>query len=481
MNASNHQTFWREHPALSLGISALLGAFLYFEPFSFPISFFWIGYYAFLFRLRSLFHAASLLSIAFYAHLLLSHPPLPGQGTAMFSIHSVETYASPFCKGWLYKGTLRTFQSATNTWAGSLPCSVVYYGDGLRPIAHCDYLLEGRLADKNVFKAKNWKQIPKTWSLAELRYQSKKKIHNLLHQHLHPKNADFLAALFTGSIEDRILRYEFGRLGLQHILAISGFHFAILAAFVIFVLQYILPMRMRNPALLFAMILYFLFVGNSPSVQRSFLAASFFLIGQILERQSSALNLLGACLLIEVALNPSVVHNLSFQLSFLSCFGILLLYPPMRRLLQPLFPVRTALQELRPCSQCVALITSFFSRSLALAFAINLTLLPLLLHHFHRFPWLSLIYNLFVPQLAALALFGLLLSLSVYAFSPLFSLPLFKSTDFIASQLLELVAYPPAPLDYNLSLSLPGWTLAPLLILLLFIGIHRWEKHSLAI
>jgi competence protein ComEC len=473
---NSHRDFWEKYPALSLGISALLGSFLFFETLTLSMTVFWILYQLLLSLKRSCLQIALLLSVFLYTYFLFSTPPPLGPGRAYLSITSVQPYSSPFQQGWIYKGTLRAFSSQ----ALSFPCSALFYGkEEDRPLANSDYLIDGTLKEKSSLDlmlggAKSWEKVKGSWSLAEIRYQAKKKIRTLLNQEIkEAKVTSFLSALFTGSLDDPLLAFEFGRLGLQHILAISGFHFAILAGFISFLAREILPQRIRPWVLLFMLSLYFLFVGNSPSVQRSFLFASLFLIGQILERRSSGLNLLGACLLIEIALDPRVVSQLSFQLSFLSCFGILLLYAPIQRCLSTLFPLRSLalVQALSPFSQCASLSTSFLSRSISLSLAVNFALLPLLLHHFHRFPALSLLYNLFIPQLSALALFLLLLSLCTYAFFPLFALPLFKVTGFVAGELLELISYPPALLDYGLSSPFSGWLIAPYVACLLLIGI----------
>ncbi len=235
--------------------------------------------------------------------------------------------------------------------------------------------------------------------------------------------------MFTGEIEDRSLRFEFGRVGLQHLLAISGFHFAILSAFAAFFARMAFPPCLRNWALLGLLASYFLFVGDSPPVQRSFLAASLALIGQMSGRRSSGLNILGACLLIELIFDPLAMRNLGFQLSFLSCFGILLFYTPIRKTLEPYFPKRPfeATAALPLSAQLAYLASGFFFRAFCLTLAVNAALAPLLLIHFHRFPWLSLVYNLIVPELAALCLFLLLGALALYAYQPLFGIPILKS------------------------------------------------------
>lgn len=480
-----HRIFWQKHPALALGITVFFGALAFFEH-SYWAALLWLAYLFFLFPLKGVIHSLLLASIFLFSCFMFSNLPAPGLGRAVFSIHSMQPHSSPFHKGWLYRGTLCAFQSTSGQWALRLPCSAVYSGDpGLRPKANCDYVLNGQLRQRGsfdfTFKAKSWEPVPGTWSLAEFRYRAKEKIHSILDRHLQDSHtSSFLAALFTGDIENRMLRFEFCRIGLQYLLVISGFHFAILSAFVAFALRLILSSRKRLWALLFIISLYFLFVGNSPPVLRSFLAASIFLIGQLLKRRASGLNILGACLLIEVVCDPMIVRDIGFQLSFLSCFGIFLLNGPIQRFLQPFFPIRRFQQtiELPLSLQCGYILSSFFSHALRLTLAVNLVLWPLLLFHFHRFPYLSLIYNLFTPAWTALSLFLLLTALTSYAVFPLLSLPLFKAAGFIAGNLLELIGHPPVLLDYGISWRYPGWAIAPYIVLIFITALH-WRRSQL--
>jgi competence protein ComEC len=464
-------------------MSALLGALLFFE------GIWWVGAAWLIFHLtlswrHFLLHSAALILFSLYSCLLFSTLPEPGAGRALISIHSVQRHRSPFATGWLYKGTLRAFESSTGRYTSNLPCSICYPGDGTaRPKADCDYLLEGVLCSQDLytlsFKPKTWERIEKSYSLAELRIRTKERIRTLLQRNISDRRAaDFLTALFSGEIDDRALCYEFGRLGLQHILAISGFHFALLAAFAAAVLRQILPYRPRLWALFALALVYFLFIGNSPSVQRSFFAVALFLSGALLRRRSSGLNLLGACLLFEIALDPLAVRQIGFQFSFLSCGAILLLNAPISHYLARLIPKRSYREALAlsTSSQASYVCTSFFTRALSLTLAVNIALCPLLLLHFHRFGYLSILYNLFTPPLAALCLLLILPGLLLHTIFPLLALPFFKAAGFLAGELIELVGNPPALLNGGLSADFPGWLLAPYLGSLFFSGIYLQGK-----
>ena len=81
--------------------------------------------------------------------------------------------------------------------------------------------------------------------------------------------------------EDRLMQFEFGRFGLQHIMAISGFHFAILAGFFSFGLHLMLNRRVANAFLIALLSTYFVFLGAGPSILRAWMTILITLGGAI--------------------------------------------------------------------------------------------------------------------------------------------------------------------------------------------------------
>jgi competence protein ComEC len=423
-----HDRFWNAHPALLLGLGFLMGVGA--ALFEMPI------YILGLFALYVLWlrHWAALLAIGAAACYCMLYADIHVQesGKVHFSISSVRRHKTPFQTKLVYRGKID----------GRIPCSVS--ADELKHPANRDYVLTGKLIRRGpydyTFKATAWEPIPYTFSLAEMRWKAKSALRSFLFSHLSPKAAELLTSLTSGEVEDRLLRYEFGRLGLQHILAISGFHFGILIAFLALSLRF-LPHKIQWGSMIFLTTLYFVFIGDSPAVQRAYLVALLFLLAKFLRRPTAPINLLGTALFVEVLFNPLILANLGFQFSFASCFGILLFLEPLKKYL----PIRPPL----------------FTNALCITLAVNIALLPLLLLHFGKFPLLSLLYNLFIPFLIALLLFSFLgvslIALLIPTLTPLFSL-----IDFFTTQLLDLISYPPLSLDYSFYLRLDPYPFIPL-------------------
>lgn len=464
-------SFWSLHPAFLIAISFLIGSAS--SLFSFPL-YFTAAFSIYLIWIRKWAALFTLPLSYFYALLLYPQPEPPtGLCTGYLTISSVQTNQTPFHTNVLYRGTFYLNHER-------YPCSITFPPNS-RPIADSDYKVRGHLIQRSnfdyLFKPKSIEKVPNTFSIAELRYQTKTRFRQFLHSRLSSaRAATLLSSLSTGEVTDRLLRFQFGRLGLQHILAISGFHFAILIAFLTFLLRFF-SHTFQSLLMLLATSLYFVFVGDSPAIQRAYITVTLFLLAKLFRRPTSAVNLLGASLLIELILNPLVANNLGFQLSFGSCFGILLLYPPLEHKLRKLFPQRSSYStsHLSPFSSLLYLLASFFRKAISLGLAVNITLLPLILFHFGRFPLLSLLYNLFFPFLITVALFLILFFLLLAI--PFPSHPFFPLLNFFTDQLLDLVSYPPLSLDYSLYIqSFPYHFIPIYLFALLLFGQNQFKK-----
>lgn len=477
-SASSFLPFWQRHPALLLALTLLIGtsSALFFPHYA------WAALW-FCYLLYCRFFPQIVLLIAAYAYGSFHRIPsdIPTQEiTALFSPHCLQTHHSPFEKGLQYKGTLR-YQTH------SLPCCIFLHAHSRnRPLANQNYIVRGVIHERDshtfAFKPKEWKPLPHSWSLAEFRYQTKEKFKHLLASHLSSKQAAvFLSSLTTGDVEDRMLRYEFGRVGLQHILAISGFHFGILIALLAFFLKFFLSSRAKTWALLFLISAYYIFIGSSPSVERSYLTALFYLIGKWRCRPTSGLNLLGCAMGIELLINPLASSNMGFQLSFLSCMSILLFFPLIEKKLQIFLPKRNwdEIQSLTLLAQHGYLFSSFFRKAISLNCAINIVLLPLLLFHFHQFPFLSLLYNLFFPFCIGISLSLLVIALAFHLLFPPIAACLYWVTNAFTSFLLHLISNPLLPLDFSLRTQEISATFVVLYLFILgFSYLSKWEKST---
>lgn len=454
--------FWKENPALLYGLALLLGALYFLQtPLALIPLLFLLLSKKHVFIVTLLF----LLPLA-YLHQCYFFPPSGTAISGCFTIKSVREMRK-FTKGWSYLGSLSTKQG----WLTCRVQSKTYFP------ADKKYQITGSVKTQNgrfyTLKATSWQPIEGSFCIAQLRYLAKKWSRGYIERHIKQKrSAAFITGMAIGELEDPVMLQEFGSLGLSHIMAISGFHFALVTLAFHLILSLFLSHKIESLFLIVILTLYMLFIGDSPSVQRAWIVAMVFLLGQLWERPTQPLNSLGFAILLSILLNPLSVTTLSFQLSFLATGGILLLYQPMQALLLQWVPKLTFKEvvERHLLWQHGYVLAGLVREGIALSLAVHLALLPLLLYFFHAFPLSSLIYNLFFPFCAGLAL--LLFILGILTGGLLHPL-----NGWYCEHLLSLTESPPLQLKtvYVESIS-PVWM--TLYLTLLFVFSIWWKSRD---
>ena len=130
------------------------------------------------------------------------------------------------------------------------------------------------------------------------------------------------------------LRRDFNRAGLGHVLAISGLHVGMVAAFVFFTSRWLLawvPALLKHAwtskgaslVALWAVIGYGVLAGLSPSTQRAMVMAGVFLVRFWIGRRYDWLNALATAALVIMAVYPPALLGISFQLSFAAVLALI--------------------------------------------------------------------------------------------------------------------------------------------------------------
>jgi competence protein ComEC len=134
-----------------------------------------------------------------------------------------------------------------------------------------------------------------------------------------------LTAMLTGdrTYLTRSLRVGFERTGSFHLIVVSGLHLAILAGCV-----FSLSRRLRIPRLpatvltVAVSLAYALFTGFAIPIQRSFWMITLYLLGRLLYRNRSPLNVIGFATLCLAAASPRSIFDASLQLTLLAVAAI---------------------------------------------------------------------------------------------------------------------------------------------------------------
>ncbi len=119
--------------------------------------------------------------------------------------------------------------------------------------------------------------------------------------------------------------------GISHITVVSGLHLSILVNLMLTVFGTVFrSRRIAAAATLPCVLAIMALAGFSPSVVRSGITCTIYLLGTVILKRSKSLNSLCIAALIQCLLNPFVIYSVSFLLSAFSTLGIILLEPPMR-------------------------------------------------------------------------------------------------------------------------------------------------------
>ncbi|HDR04204.1 MAG TPA: ComEC family competence protein [Candidatus Marinimicrobia bacterium] len=223
---------------------------------------------------------------------------------------------------------------------------------------------------------------------------------------------EFLSGLLLG-LKERIAserRDAYSNLGLSHLLAVSGLHVGFIVLLLLFLADIFSLNRLTRPlALILVLLFYAVITGLSASVLRASLMTAIYLISPLFERRSNALNSLAATAFILLMWKPTQIYDVGFQFSFIAVFGILTIYPQIKKLTVkafPRFPV------------------NYFTELLLVSAAASLVTAPLSIYYFQTAPLFSIFLNLIFIPLAFVIIALLLLSL------PFLWLPLYPGLFF---------------------------------------------------
>ncbi|MGE7601153.1 DNA internalization-related competence protein ComEC/Rec2 [Peribacillus sp. NPDC097675] len=217
-------------------------------------------------------------------------------------------------------------------------------------------------------------------------------------EHFPKESSGFVTALIFGDQseidEEDLTNYQ--RLGLVHLLAISGLHVSLLTGMLFYLGIRIGITRERMIFLILVFLpIYTLLSGGSPSVLRSCLMAMLFFILMLFKKRLSASVAIGVIYMVLLFLQPNMLYNIGFQLSFAVTFSIIM---SSRIFLH--YPQKT--------------IQLFIISSIC-----QLAALPILLFHFFEVSILGVLLNvLYVPLYSVILLPFSLLTVVVHLAIP---------------------------------------------------------------
>ncbi len=228
--------------------------------------------------------------------------------------------------------------------------------------------------------------------LFRFRNNTIKKIDNLIGGEI----GNIIGAFFLGERDlPQFIEKRFQRCGAAHLLAVSGLHTGIVY-FVIFILVRIFPIKRNFVPLISSILLtpYIFLSGFKIPVIRSYIMLFSYGINELLERKRISLNIVGLSGLFIMFLNPLAITSISFQLSFLSVIGIIVIMDLFSNIISKIkFNV----------------LKNFIILPLLVTVSAQIFTLPFIIYYFNYMPIYSIFANIILIPFATIIISSMML------------------------------------------------------------------------
>lgn len=187
---------------------------------------------------------------------------------------------------------------------------------------------------------------------------------------------------YRADLSDETLA-AYSKTGTIHALSVSGMHVGIIYMVLNWLLHFLdrkTSLRITKVILICTLIwFYALITGFSPSVLRSAIMISIYILAKSFNKHTNGYNILAFTAFCLLIYNPFLIGDVGFQLSFLAVLGLIYLHPKIYQW----FYVPNRLID-------------WLWSSVALSLAAQIATLPLSIYYFHQFPMYFIFSNLFI-------------------------------------------------------------------------------------
>ena len=222
-------------------------------------------------------------------------------------------------------------------------------------------------------------------------YETREKIAGILDKTLSEKDAGMMKAILLSDKTDldRDIKNLYKDAGEGHLLAISGLHITLFAAFILFILKKT-PMNLDAAYIITIVILfaYGYMIGFSASALRAIIMFTILSVGKMCKKSYDTITAMAAASFLTVCFKPLYVLQTGFLMSYAAIVGIALVLPAF-----------TSIGK-----RDSKVFSTFF-----MSISVSLTSLPVLIDSYYKIPLYSTILNIIlVPGMSILLALGIL-------------------------------------------------------------------------
>ncbi|MBI3634458.1 MAG: ComEC family competence protein [Candidatus Yonathbacteria bacterium] len=246
------------------------------------------------------------------------------------------------------------------------------------------------------------------------------------------------------------LLQKFRETGVSHIIVLSGYNIAIVASVVARMISF-MPTIVQIIISIISVFLFALMVGGGATVVRATIMVLVVILARATGREHNSLRALCVAGIIMVAVNPSLLlHDMSFQLSFMATLAIITLVPVVDKYF--LWVKNATLREI-----------------LVSTVSTQLFVLPLILYQMGSISLVGVITNIFILPVIPLAMFMVSL-VATFSWIPLIGPAIaFLSYILLAYIIAVILLFAKIPFAYLSGMPFPLWLLVPSYVFLFFI------------
>ncbi|MBC1986857.1 DNA internalization-related competence protein ComEC/Rec2 [Listeria sp. FSL L7-0478] len=278
-------------------------------------------------------------------------------------------------------------------------------------------------------------------------------------ENISPKINPYFLALITGEKNGFSPEmYEtYQQMGVVHLLAISGLHVNLLIGAIYFLLLKFSITRERAIICLLAFLpFYVIFTGANPPVIRAATMTALLLLSEKYATKWSSFSVICLSFILFFLLQPYVIYEVGFQLSYAVSFGIIL-----------------------SSRQILTRQQNTFTKSLAISFVSTIMSSVVMMYHFYSFSWVGIFFNLlYVPIFTIIILPG---CITVFLLSmcsqSLATIP--ESVLVFLIQLIESFTNVFAKIPHQTIVTgRPNTVILVLIIVTILLFFYQWQKNK---